>query len=1346
VGVIASSGSSAPPFSASWDFINITNPAPYVIQPFPDQVVFTDQTTVTVPLTEVFDDDDGFQTLSFEVTDISNGALIQNTEVVGTDLILTLNPVVGETTVSLKATDPGGDYAETSFKISIIPEVVDVAHINSGGGSFQFNNTTWLSDQYYSGGGIYSKTSLAINNTTNDQLYQTERYGNFSYAIPVPATGIYYMDLHFAEIYHGVSNTAGVGARLFNVSVENNQFTLQNFDIFQQAGGAATAYDVRVENIQVSDGFLNISFTTVKDNAKISGISVYKYPSGAPTDAPPFVISPYPNQQVTQGQNILNVPLDQIFNDDNGFSNLTIEVTDISNPALVSSTQITNAQLAITLQPVLGSTTISLKATDQSLSFIETSFQVDILSSPQGGTPVVRINSGGSGLQFGTENWISDQYFTGGGTSHTTNGINNTTNDAIYQVERFGNVSYHIPVPQSGSYSVDLHFAEIYWTSVNKRIFSVSVENGQFVKQNLDLIQEFGAPYTAGTIRAEPIAVTDGFLDIVLTTVKDNAKISGICVFTYNAVNAAPSLQSPSDVTLVEGQFWSYQLQATDPNPGDILSYSSTGLPASLQLNASTGLIQGTLEVTADVFPVTVKVSDPDGEFDEKNFNITVRQNNPPSITTPPDATVDQGQPFSYSVIATDNDPGDQLTYTAQNLPDNLTINNQSGLISGNVADVAGPYNITLRATDPWGAFAETSFLLDVMYVNQPPLASVTVLPSYCRDTFVSIPINASDPENEALTFNIDPSGDPLPSGLSLDPSSGIISGTLLKTGNEGTSKNYSVLIKVTDPENNFTTVTVDILSMECGGGLQVTSLTLINSSIDVDFVTLFDGMVININDLPQSINIRADVNQPAGSVKFGWQGNPNYRVEGVAPYSLGGDNGGNYNDMQIGLGSYTTTATPYTNGGASGTPGIPLNITFYVVEENVNVPPIVNQPPDVVLKENESWTYQVVASDPGDIITYNAVNLPPSLNIDENTGLISGTITVPASVYDVTANVEDSEAHITSVSFKITINENRPPEISATVLPEFCRGTFITILVSASDPDNDILTFQLDATSDPLPNGLNLNELTGTISGTLLQTGNEGPSTLYNIILVVSDPDGETASTLLPIVSNDCGGGLQVTSLVLLNSVNDTDIITLYDGLALTSSTLPSFMNIKASVGPTAVGSVRFGWQGNASYRTENVAPYALGGDNNGDYNNMALGEGTYSITATPYPNTNASGAPGTPLSLTFSIVKSGGIAVARTASEVVAEGIPSDEALRVYPNPAGNNFYIKILVEQQDQFNFSMINTLGKQTDLGSYQLSEGKNLLHFDLEPTGFPPGMYYVAIGHGTWKKIIKLVIH
>ena len=72
--------------------------------------------------------------------------------------------------------------------------------------------------------------------------------------------------------------------------------------------------------------------------------------------------------------------------------------------------------------------------------------------------------------------------------------------------------------------------------------------------------------------------------------------------------NQPPVLTNPGNQSSTQGTVASLQLTGSDPN-GDPLTYSVTGLPASLSINSATGLIDGTLSVTTGAYPVTVTAS-----------------------------------------------------------------------------------------------------------------------------------------------------------------------------------------------------------------------------------------------------------------------------------------------------------------------------------------------------------------------------------------------------------------------------------------------------------------------------------------------------------------------------------------------------------------------------------------------------------------------------------------------------------------------------------------------------------------------------------------------------------------
>jgi hypothetical protein len=133
-----------------------------------------------------------------------------------------------------------------------------------------------------------------VSNPAPQAVYQSERYGNFTYTLPgLHAGGPYTVRLHEAEIYWTSS-----GQRTFNVSL-NGQQVLNNFDIYAAAGGANKAVVEQFTTTADANGQITIQFTSVKDNAKVAGIEVISGSSTTPTPTPTQGTTPTPTQGTT---------------------------------------------------------------------------------------------------------------------------------------------------------------------------------------------------------------------------------------------------------------------------------------------------------------------------------------------------------------------------------------------------------------------------------------------------------------------------------------------------------------------------------------------------------------------------------------------------------------------------------------------------------------------------------------------------------------------------------------------------------------------------------------------------------------------------------------------------------------------------------------------------------------------------------------------------------------------------------------------------------------------------------------------------------------------------------------
>jgi PKD repeat protein len=193
-----------------------------------------------------------------------------------------------------------------------------------------------------------------------------------------------------------------------------------------------------------------------------------------------------------------------------------------------------------------------------------------------------------------------------------------------------------------------------------------------------------GTPTTAG-IYGVTATVTDGAL-------------SASRSFTWTVVtpNVAPTLAAPGDQSGTVGQPASLQLQGADAN-GDALTYTATGLPAGLQINAATGQIAGT-PTTAGTFGVTATVSD--GSLSaSRSFTWTIAvANTAPTLSTLSAQSTVEGEAALIDVQASDPN-GDALTYTATGLPPGLQIESTTGRISG-TPTAPGAYTVTVVVSD----------------------------------------------------------------------------------------------------------------------------------------------------------------------------------------------------------------------------------------------------------------------------------------------------------------------------------------------------------------------------------------------------------------------------------------------------------------------------------------------------------------------------------------------------------------------------------------------------------------------------------------------------------------------
>ena len=133
----------------------------------------------------------------------------------------------------------------------------------------------WMPDQYFLGGRRSSRKT-AMEGTSDPELYIAQRFGHFSYSVPVAEGGRYAITLHFAETYFSTpESVGGVGSRVFDVYC-NGTTLLKDFDILKETHGVGNRPVVKVfHNIPASpQGKINLTFVPINNYALVTAIEV----------------------------------------------------------------------------------------------------------------------------------------------------------------------------------------------------------------------------------------------------------------------------------------------------------------------------------------------------------------------------------------------------------------------------------------------------------------------------------------------------------------------------------------------------------------------------------------------------------------------------------------------------------------------------------------------------------------------------------------------------------------------------------------------------------------------------------------------------------------------------------------------------------------------------------------------------------------------------------------------------------------------------------------------------------------------------------------------------------------
>ena len=306
---------------------------------------------------------------------------------------------------------------------------------------------------------------------------------------------------------------------------------------------------------------------------------------------------------------------------------------------------------------------------------------------------------------------------------------------------------------------------------------------------------------TTGAITGTP--VTEGTSSHTFTlhdSLAPPQTVQRSLTLTINPTSAVLSITTTSLPDGNVGQAYNQPVQATGGTGALTWSIDVGTLPQDLSLNPTTGVISGT-PTAAGTSSFTVRVADTGGQADTQALSILINLSSPPIITTTslPGGTV--GLAYSEGLQATGGTGTLVWSLSGGSLPANLTLSS-AGTISGTPTNTETS-NFTVRVTD---ALAQSDTQPLSIAISAALTITTTSLPNARVGHSYSRTLQRSGGVSPFI-WSVTPA---LPTGLSLDTSTGKISGTPAA----GTAGTYSLTFTVEDSSTPTKQTTSTVLSL----------------------------------------------------------------------------------------------------------------------------------------------------------------------------------------------------------------------------------------------------------------------------------------------------------------------------------------------------------------------------------------------------------------------------------------------------------------------------------------------------------------------------------------------------
>ena len=289
---------------------------------------------------------------------------------------------------------------------------------------------------------------------------------------------------------------------------------------------------------------------------------------------------------------------------------------------------------------------------------------------------------------------------------------------------------------------------------------------------------------------------------------------NGQLTLQVSSVNDAPTTVADSATTLEDVPVTVAVLANDSDADGDGLIVSNVSCSTgSCGINPN-----GSVTVTAPPnfngpIVCSYTASDNNGGLTSGQLALTVTAVNDNPVASPDSATTDDNTLVVVPVLANDVDvDGDAVTLLAAGVCQQGTMTaNADGTITYKPNQgFNGTDQCDYTVTDPFGGVGSGLLTVAVTEVNESPMLTNPGDQETTEGSAVSLQLNASDPDGDAVTFT----ATGLPPGVSIDPSTGLISGA----PDPGTAGSHPVSVTIADSHGGSHTIEFTWVVSPSGG------------------------------------------------------------------------------------------------------------------------------------------------------------------------------------------------------------------------------------------------------------------------------------------------------------------------------------------------------------------------------------------------------------------------------------------------------------------------------------------------------------------------------------------------